>query len=64
MDLIVACSVARDGENEREDYNARENARAARMRRYIASCPTCASPIYEDPGYCVQCAWDGQEVTR
>lgn len=47
-----------------DGYNARENARAARMRHYVGSCPVCASPIYEEPGHCVQCAWDGPEVGR
>lgn len=45
-----------------DGYNARENARAAAMRHYVRSCQTCASPIYEDPGHCVQCAWDGPSV--
>lgn len=48
----VASTAVADG------YNDRENERARRMRTYIGSCARCASPIYEDPGYCVQCAWD------
>lgn len=44
-----------------DGYNDRENDRARRMRHYIGSCQTCASPIYEDPGHCVQCAWDGDQ---
>lgn len=42
-----------------DDYNQRENDRARAMRRQIGSCETCASAIYENPGHCTLCAWDG-----
>lgn len=41
------------------DYNARENARADRMRTFVRPCEHCGGPIYQDPGHCAQCAWDG-----
>lgn len=45
-------------------YNARENARAARMRAFVRACEVCGDPIYEEPPHCTSCAWDGPEVGR
>lgn len=44
-------------------YGERASKLAREMRTYIGSCERCANPVYEHPGYCVQCAWDdGGEV--
>lgn len=43
----------------REDYNECAVALARRMRHFLHACEKCGSPIYEHPGHCVQCAWDG-----